>query len=304
MSYRDSMDALAESWVNVNGEFVEGRDATVSIWDRGFVYGDAVFEGVFVLEGRVLKLDEHVDRLFDSARYLDITVPVSKNTLRSRILETVRRNGFTEGYVRPKVSRGEGPLGVSNTALVNEHSTANVFVIPQPFKSTALPSVVTETGRVVGTRQRSPGTLDPRAKVDNYLPNILAEMAVNGTDDDVAILLDDDGYVAEANTANIFVVSDGELQTPPPQTALAGITRRAVLDIADDAGIPTAVQRLTTYDLYTADEVFVTGTSAGIVGLTAVDGRQIDDGAVGPLTERLAQHLYDHLVETGTPIDA
>lgn len=302
MGYREAMGALEDSWVNINGEFVKGREATVSIWDRGFVYGDAVFEGVFILEGRVLKLEEHIDRLFESATYLAISVPVSKETLHSRVLETVRRNGIDEGYVRPKISRGEGPLGVSNTGLINENATANVFVIPQPIKSMALPAVESKSARIVSIKQRSPQTLDPRAKVDNYLPNIMAEMEVDASAADIAIMLDQDGYITEANTANIFAIRDGQLLTPPHQSALAGITRRTVLELSEERDIiPTSIHQLTPYDLYTADEVFITGTSAGIVQVTEINGRQIGDGAVGEITETLAQSLYDHLIETGTP---
>lgn len=290
-----------ETWVNINGEFVKGPDATVSILDWSFVYGDGIFEGVSVADGRILKADRHVDRLYRSATRANMDIPLSKSEMVDRWAETARKNDMTDGYMRPLVSRGEGPLGIHNTDQLTE---PNVYVIPQLHRSRGIADLDAARARIASVRSPSPVVRDPRVKANHYMPNILAVDELSGTDDDVPIRLNDDGYVTEAAAANVFVVSGDTVKTPPEQQILAGTTRATLLSLLEDSDRWTAaVDDLTPYDLYTADECFVTGSISGVKAITHLNGRPIGDGEVGPVTAELNERLADHLVETGTPIE-
>lgn len=294
-------ESWQETWVNVNGEFVKGSDATVSILDWSFVYGDGIFEGVSVVDGKILKLDRHVDRLYRSAKRAGMEIPITKEEMADRWIETAKRNSMTEGYMRPLISRGEGPLGIHNK---DQLDGPNVYVIPQVHRTGGIKQLESARARISSVRSPSPVVRDPRVKANHYLPNILAVDELEGTDADVAIRLDDDGYVTEAAAANVFVVSDGTVSTPPDQQILSGTTRAAVIDIVDDdERWEMNVTDLTPYDLYTADECFVTGSISGIKAITHLNSRAIGAGEIGPVTREINELLGDHLLETGTPIE-
>lgn len=292
------MDAFNQSWVSIDGEFVRGRDATVSVLDRSFLYGDGIFEGIGITEGHIVLLDEHVDRLYRSAKRLRIEMPIERAEMRSRIIDTARRNKMESGYLRPLISRGTGPLGIHHT---NELDGPNVVIIPQPDRHPTFDEVVGVNVSISSVRQSSPVNNDPRVKSNNYLPNILA--VLERGEYDTAILLDDDGAVTEAVGSNLFVVRDGELKTPPQQNILVGTTRNAVIEVANSEGIPVSEEELTSYDLYTADEVFLTSSLVGLSPVVEVDDTPVGDGEIGEVTKTLGSALETHLVETGTPVE-
>jgi branched-chain amino acid aminotransferase len=291
-----------ETWVNINGEFVKGPDASVSVLDWSFVYGDGVFEGVSIADGKILKLDKHVDRLYRSAKRARMGLPskLSKEEMADRWLETARKNEMTDGYMRPLVSRGEGPMGISNNDRVEG---PNVYVIPQLHREGGIRELSSARARLSSVRSPSPVVRDPRVKANHYLPNILAKMEIADTDATVPIRLDDDGYVTEAAAANVFVVDGGTIRTPDDQQILSGTTRATLLELLeDDDRWEAEVTGLTPYDLYTADECFLTGSIAGVKAITHLNGDPIGDGEIGPVTEAINDLVGTHLVETGTPI--
>jgi branched-chain amino acid aminotransferase len=282
--------------VYLNGAFVPEAEAKISVFDRSFVYGDGVFEGIQVEGGVIYQLDEHVARLYRSARYLEFTIPISPESLRAAIVEVVRRNGFRDGYVRPLVSRGEGPLGLER---MGELSPPNVVIIPQIRQARGERRM---KGIVVQTRRTPPECADPRVKSNNYLNNILGKLEQFRAGADVGIMLTPGGFVAEACGENVFVVREGTAWTPPATHSLEGITRGAVLRLMAAAGIPGGERELTRYDLVQADELFITATMTGIAYVVQLDGRRIGDGEPGPISRRLAGLLRDHQQRTGVRV--
>lgn len=272
-------------WVYLNGKFVPAAEATVSVFDRSFVYGDGVFEGIEVENGGIFKLEAHVDRLYRSAAFLRIKIPIPKSEMQATIVEVVRRSELRNGYVRPLVSRGAGPLGLERVA---DLGPATVVVMPQhrPPKEARTYRAV-----IVPTRRTPPQCLDPRVKSNNYLNNVLAKFEQLDAGADAGIFLDVDGFVSECCGENLFAVSAGRLATPPATRTLDGITRQTVIALARNAGIEVAETEMTRYDLYTADELFLTATLSGIGYIVQVDGRTIGAGDPGPMSQRLYQ-LY------------
>jgi branched-chain amino acid aminotransferase len=277
-----AMDGL---WVYVNGTYVPAAEATVSVFDRSFVYGDGVFEGIEVDDGGIFKLDAHVDRLYRSAAYLRIAIPIEKSAMRAVIVEVVRRSELRHGYVRPLVSRGAGPLGLERMA---ELGPPAVVVMPQhrPPKEARTYRAV-----ILATRRTPAQCLDPRVKSNNYLNNVLGKLEQLDAGADAGIFLDVDGFVSECCGENVFVVRDGRVATPPATRTLDGITRQTVIALARDAGIEVIETEMTRYDLYTADEVFLTATLSGIGYIVRVDGRTIGAGEPGAVSRRLYE-LY------------
>jgi branched-chain amino acid aminotransferase len=296
-------DSWQETWVNINGEYVKGPEATVSVLDWSFVYGDGVFEGVSVVDGRILKLDEHVDRLYRSAKRarFGLEDAISREEMAERWLDTARKNEIDTGYLRPLVSRGEGPMGISNHGEVDG---PNVYVIPQLHRSSGFKTLSSARARLSSIRSPSPVVRDPRVKANHYMPNILAKMEIADTDASVPIRLDDDGYVTEAAAANVFVVNGDTVLTPDDQQILSGTTRAALLDLleADDRW-EAEVTGLTPYDLYTADELFVTGSIGGVKAITHLNGDPIGAGEAGPVAAAMNEMLVEHLIENGTPLE-
>lgn len=283
--------------VYVNGEFVHKDKAVVSVFDHNFVYGDGVFEGLQAVSGGVFKLRQHIERLYHSARFLAIDIPMPIEKFLEDVLETARRNRLRDGYMRPVVSRGVGPVGVRN---MHELGTPTVVIIAQheriEDRRSAFESGI--TAHVASIRRIPPECIDPRVKTCNYINNILAYMEAKHAGAGTAIMLDLQGYVSEGYGNNLFAVKNGVLLTPPLGNILAGITRDTVLDLARAHGIEAHERAMTVYDLLSADEVFESATMAELTAIVNVDGRKVADGKVGPMTKRLHRELRA-LMESG-----
>lgn len=273
--------------VYVNGSFVPSEAASVSVFDHGFLYGDGVFEGIRVYDGNIFRLHPHVQRLYASAQCLLLTIPLSPDAMGEAIVETVRRRELADQYVRVVVSRGKGDLGLDPRRCPQPSVVIiadTIALYPEPLYTQGLELVT------VATRRSPAWALDPRIKSLNYLNNILAKIEAQQAGAMEAVMLNAEGYVAECTADNIFVVRQGRVLTPSTAAgALAGVTRDSVLEIVRDLGIPGDETFLTRYDLYTADECFMTGTGAEIVPVVRIDGRQIDGGIPGPLTTQIRQ---------------
>jgi branched-chain amino acid aminotransferase len=285
--------------VYANGDFVPQDQAVTSIYDHGFLYGDGVFEGIRAYNGRVFRLDEHIDRLYDSAMAIMLDIPLSKDEMKQAILETLRVNNLVDAYIRPIVSRGVGDLGLDPRKC----PMPNVFIISQPWG--AMYGDLYDKGLsavTVTVRRNAPESLSPNIKSMNYLNNILAKIEANHKGGDEAIILDVRGNISEGSGDNIFILKNGTISTPQVMNNLRGITRAAAIEIAQDLGYPLLETDLGLFDLYTADEVFVTGTAAEIAPITTVDGRPVGDGSVGTITKELMQKFEELTQTEGTPI--
>jgi len=285
--------------VYANGDFVPQDQAVTSIYDHGFLYGDGVFEGIRAYNGRVFRLDEHIDRLYDSAMAIMLNIPLSKDEMKQVILETIRVNDLVDAYIRPIVSRGIGDLGLDPRKCL----VPNLFIICQPWG--AMYGDLYEKGLsavTVTVRRNAPESLSPNIKSLNYLNNILAKIEANQKGGDEAIILDVRGNISEGSGDNIFIIKNSTISTPPAINNLRGITRAAAIEIAQDLGYPLQETDLGLFDLYTADEVFVTGTAAEIAPITTVDGRPVGDGTVGTITKELMRRFGELTQTEGTPI--
>ncbi|MBU4075233.1 MAG: branched-chain-amino-acid transaminase [Euryarchaeota archaeon] len=288
-----------EQLIYFNGKFVPKQEARTSVYDHGFLYGDGVFEGIRAYNGRVFRLDGHLDRLYDSAKAIDLKIPLSKEEMTKAIIETLKRNGLKDAYIRPIVSRGDGDLGLDPRKC----PVPNVFIITQEWG--AMYGDLYEkglTGVTVGIRRNAPEALPPNIKSLNYLNNILAKIEANVKGGDEAIMIDVHGNVSEGSGDNIFVVKNGKILTPPTLNNLRGITRAAAIELAIKYGIPVSETNMGLFDIYTADEVFVTGTAAEIAPMTKVDGRIIGDGKPGQITRKLMAGFKKLTKKEGTPI--
>ena len=289
--------------VYVNGEFYPKDEAKISVFDHSFVYGDGVFEGLQAVRGSVFKLDAHIDRLYRSARYLGFEIPIAAPAMTAAILETGRRNGLRDGYLRPIVSRGVGPMGVRN---IHKLGPGSIVIVAQheriEDKQDAFENG--ERAHVASLRRIPPDCFDSRAKTCNYINNILAYLEAKNAGADTAIMLDINGYVAEGYGTNIFSVRDGVVETPSAGNILAGITRAVVLRLCGELGIPARERPMTVYDLVAADEAFESATMAELVPIVEIDGRKVGTGSPGPVVKRLHAALRE-LMESGresTPI--
>ena len=286
--------------VYLNGAFVPEREACVSVYDHGLLYGDGVFEGIRAYDGRVFKLHEHVARLYQSAKALALDVPLTRAEMAEVILEACRRNDLHDAYIRPVVTRGVGDLGIDPRRC----KAPTVFVLARPLLRLYGDDGYARGLRVVtlSLRRNPPDTQSPNIKSLNYLNNILGKLEANRQGADEGLFLDLRGFVSEATADNIFIVAGGRVLTPPAYNSLRGITRASVLEMAAEAGLPTAETPLTLFDVYNADEVFITGTAAEIAAVVEVDGRVIGDGAPGAVTQRLREAFPAFVRRTGTPI--
>lgn len=283
-----------------NGEFVPKHEARTSVYDHGFLYGDGVFEGIRAYNGRVFRLDEHVDRLYDSAKAIDLKVPLSKEDMISAIIETLKKNNLKDAYIRPIVTRGDGDLGLDPRKCPKP----NVFIITESWG--AMYGDLYEKGLTaitVGVRRNAPEALPPNIKSMNYLNNILAKIEANYKGGDEAIMFDVNGNISEGSGDNIFVIKNGKIVTPPALNNLRGITRASAIELAKEDGIEVSETNIGLFDIYTADEVFVTGTAAEIAPVTKIDGRLIDDGTPGPVTKQLMVAFKELTMTEGTPIE-
>lgn len=275
----------SERWVFINGEYKRKAEATVSVFDHGFLYGDGVFEGIRVYSGNVFRLHEHMVRLYESAKSILLDIPYTLEELEAHVVETVRKNQLLDAYIRLIVSRGDGPLGLDPA----ECEKANVIVIVDKIRIYSQElydkglSVVT-----VPTRRNIPDAINPRVKSLNYLNNILAKTEAKQAGAGEAIILSSDGYVTEGSSDNIFMVKDNVLYTPPCYLgALKGITRQAVIDIAQESGYQVREEPFTRHDLFNADEVWLSGTAAEVISVVEVDNRKVGDGVPGPVSKEL-----------------
>lgn len=285
--------------IYINGNYKPKEKAKISVFDHGLLYGDGVFEGIRAYEGKVFKLKEHIDRLYDSAQSIDLDVPISKEEMERAILETLRINGLENAYIRPIVTRGKGGLGLDPTKCENE----NLMIIVQEME--ALYGDLYNQGLSavsVGIKRNSPAALPPNIKSLNYLNNILAKIEANYKGGDEAIFLDKDGKVSEGSGDNIFLIKNGEIKTPPTLNNLKGITRKTVIELAKEKGYTVNEEDMGLTELYTADEVFVTGTAAEVAPIVEVDGRIIGDGDPGKTTRELMAKFNELTGEIGTEI--
>src|SRR5215468_3629296 len=284
--------------IYVSGTFRGDEDATVNVLDHGLLYGDGIFEGIRAYNGRVFKLDRHIDRLFESAKALRLQVPLSREAITAIVLDTCRRNEIVDGYIRLVITRGIGGLGIDPSTCTKPE----VIVIARPtlsFYREASRGIRLVTSSL---RRPSPDTLSPSIKSLNYVNNVLARMEANDHGADEALLLDVNGYVAEATADNIFLVTRQGLATPRTATNLDGITRETVLEIARDLGLPYEERPFSLFEVWTAREVFVCGTGAEVVPVVSVDGRLIGSGEIGPTTRAIVDAYARVVRSTGTPI--
>jgi branched-chain amino acid aminotransferase len=286
--------------VYVDGKFYGERDAKVSVFDHGLLYGDGIFEGIRAYNGRVFRLKEHIDRLFYSAKAILLEIPITHAVLMKAVVDTCRQNKLRDGYIRLVVTRGVGTLGL------NPNRCKNPSVIIIAGKIQLYPKELYDRGMeivTVPTTRNLHNAVNPAIKSLNYLNNILAKIEANNAGCEEAVMLNAEGFVAECTGDNIFIVKDNQLMTPPLSAgALYGITRKAVLDMAAESGLKTSEPTLTRYDLFNADECFLTGTGAELVPVTKIDGRLIGNGKPGPVTKQLVAQYRALTKISGEPI--
>lgn len=269
---------------------VDEADAKISVFDHGLLYGDGVFEGIRVYSGKVFLHEDHLQRLYESARAIRLEIPLSLDALRKAVEETVAANSISDGYIRLVVTRGAGSLGL------DIRRTANPQVIIIADRISLYPAETYTKGMALvtaSTIRNHPAALSPRIKSLNYLNNILAR--IEGTDAGMveALMLNHRGEVAECTGDNIFIIKNGVVKTPPPDAGiLEGITRNAVMRLAIEAGYEMHEFVMTRHDIYTADECFLTGTAAEVVPVVSLDGRPIGDGTPGPVTKDLLERFH------------
>ena len=284
----------------LNGKLVPEAKAVVSVFDHGLLYGDGVFEGIRAYRGRVFLLEEHVDRLYDSARAIDLKIPMSKKKMRQAVVDTCKANKMVDGYIRLVVTRGVGSLGL-NPYLCKTPQViiiaGNIQLYPKKLYDEGM-KVIT-----VGTIRNHPEAVNPRIKSLNYLNNVLAKIEAINSGVLECIMLNHQGYVAEASGDNIFIIRGDRLLTPAVSCGiLEGLTRNLVMELAREAGYSVEEACMSRYDLFTADEMFLTGTAAEIIAVVGVDRRKIGRGKPGQVTRKLAAMFTERTKETGTPI--
>jgi branched-chain amino acid aminotransferase len=274
----------------LNGQLVPPDQAKVGVYDHGLLYGDGVFEGIRIYNGRIFKCKTHLERLYSSAQAIRLKIPYSIEDLTRAMRETIAANDQVNGYIRLCVTRGEGYLGLSPFNCPKP----NVFIIADTI--TMYPKEMYENGMAVITSsviRNHPAALSPRIKSMNYLNNILAKIEAIDAGVPEAIMLNHMGFIAEATGDNVFIVrrdfaGKSKIQTPPLHAGtLEGVTMNTVISLAEQAGIPVEKVDLTKHDLYTADEMFLTGTAAEVIAVTKIDNRVIGDGKPGPITTKL-----------------
>jgi branched-chain amino acid aminotransferase len=291
---------VKEAKIYIDGKFYSEGNAKVSVFDHGLLYGDGIFEGIRFYNGRVFRLGEHLDRLWDSARSICLEIPISKGEMTEALLETIRQNHLRDGYIRLLVTRGIGNLGLNPEQCKTPSVIIIVAAIALYHENLYRKGLTVVT---VATRRCNPGALNPAVKSLNYLNNVMARIEANLAGADEALMLNDGGNVAECTADNVFIVKRGQIVTPPVTAgALRGITRAVVLEIAAELEIKTLKADITRHDIYVADECFLTGTAAEIAPVVNVDARLIGGGKPGPITTRIMKRFHELTRETGTPI--
>lgn len=277
--------------IRINGKLYDKADAKISVYDHGLLYGDGVFEGIRSYSGRVFRLKEHVERLYESARAIHLTIPIPPERLARDVEETLAVNQLVDAYIRLIVTRGAGSLGLDPRKTTDPQIiiiTDSISLYPPEFYEHGL-KIVT-----AGTLRNHPAALNPRVKSLNYLNSIMAKIEATNAGCFEALMLNHQGHVAECTGDNIFLVKRGALHTPSIESGiLEGITRAAVIELARDAGIVAIERTIDRHDVYTADECFLTGTAAEVIPVVECDGRQIGPGKPGPITRDLRRRFQD-----------
>lgn len=286
--------------IYIDGKFYDKNNAKISVFDHGLLYGDGVFEGIRAYHGSVFKLKEHIERLYFSAKAILLKIPISPAEMTHAVVETCRKNKLREGYIRLVVTRGVGTLGLNP----NRCERPSVIIIAGTIQ--LYPPSLYKKGMeivTVATTRNLHNAVNPAIKSLNYLNNILAKIEANNAGVEEAIMLNADGYVAECTGDNIFILKGDRLLTPPLSAgALYGITRGTVLELAEADGLKVSEPNLTRYDLFNADECFLTGTGAEIIPVTKIDARVIGSGKPGPVTKKLVAKYHALTKCSGEPI--
>lgn len=286
--------------IYLDGKYCDERSARISVFDHGLLYGDGIFEGIRIYNGRVFKLKEHLERLYCSAKAILLTIPTTPAALKNAVLETCRRNRLRDGYIRLVVTRGVGGLGL------NPNRCKNPSIIIIADRIQLYPPALYKRGMeiiTVPTVRNLHSALNPAIKSLNYLNNILAKIEANNAGCEEAVMLNAQGFVSEGTGDNLFIVKAGQMFTPPLSAgALYGITRGVVIELARESGIAVSEPDLTRYDLFNADECFLTGTGAELIPIVKIDGRVIGDGKPGPVTRDLVERYHSLTKVSGEPI--
>jgi branched-chain amino acid aminotransferase len=276
----------------LDGKLVDQEDAKITVFDHGLLYGDGVFEGIRIYNGRVFELDAHIKRLYESAKAIRLTISLSPDELTGAVLETVEANGLADGYIRLVVTRGVGTLGLNPFVC----KSSSIFIIADKIQ--LYPAELYEKGMKLisaTTVRNHPLAVPPQAKSLNYLNNILAKIEALDSNVPEAVMYNHEGYVAEASGDNVFIVKDGVIFVPPAEAgALPGITRSIVIKLARQENLQIVEKNLTRFDLYVCDEFFLTGTAAEVIGIVEIDGRIIGDGRPGPITSLLRKKFFEY----------
>ena len=276
----------------LDGKLVDEADAKISVFDHGVLYGDGVFEGIRVYDGKVFELAAHIKRLYESARAIRLAISMSPEELTSAVEQTVKANGVVNGYIRLVITRGEGTLGLNPFICQN----SRIYIIADKIQ--LYPEELYEKGMKVisaTTVRNHPLAIPPQVKSLNYLNNILAKIEALDNDVPEAIMYNHEGYVAEATGDNVFIVRNGIVYTPPVEAgSLEGITRGVVIKLAKAEGLEVVEKNLTRFDLYVCDELFLTGTAAEVIGIVEIDGRVIGEGMPGPVTGLLRKKFFEY----------
>jgi branched-chain amino acid aminotransferase len=286
--------------IYLNGKFVEEEDAKISIFDHGLLYGDGVFEGIRGYNGRIFKLDEHLTRLYNSAKGIMLEVPLNFYDLKNVVIQTVRANKLKDSYIRIVVTRGVGDLGLDP----NKCKIPTLFIIASSIQ--LYQYVLYEKGLdviTVGTKRNMTESINPAIKSLNYLNNIMAKIEANNAGAAEGLMLNEQGYISECTGENIFAVKGNVLLTPPLYAGvLGGITRDTIIEIAGDIGLTVKETNMTRYDIYTAEECFLTGTAAEIVPVISLDKRTIGSGKPGKITGKIKERFLSLTRVEGVPV--
>jgi len=286
--------------IYLDGQLVDEKDAKISVFDHGLLYGDGVFEGIRIYNGRVFRLTEHLQRLYACAKAICLTIPMTFEEMEKATVDTVAANGLRDGYIRLVVTRGVGSLGLNPYQCPK----ASVFIIAANIK--LYPAEAYQNGLKLitcATRRPAPAALSPQVKSLNYLNNVMAKVECLQAGCDEGIMLNEQGYVAECTGDNVFAIKNGEVYTPTISSgALDGITRRAVMGVIKEMGLICHEVTMTRYDLYTADEIFLTGTAAEALPAVSLDTRPIGTGKPGPITGKIIEAFKKLANSEGTPV--
>ena len=286
--------------IYIDGKYLDQKNAKISVFDHGLLYGDGIFEGIRAYNGRVFRLKEHIDRLFYSAKAILLEIPISHAEMMKAVVDTCRKNKLRDGYIRLIVTRGVGSLGLSPFRCERPSIViiaGKIQLYPEEYYKNGLTLITVPTTRNLHS------AVNPAIKSLNYLNNILAKIEAHNGGCEEAVMLNSEGYVAECTGDNIFILKGDQLLTPPLSAgALYGITRQVVIDMALKSGLKVSEPNLTRYDLFNADECFLTGTGAELIPVVKIDGRIIGNGKPGSVTKKLVEDYHRLTISSGEPI--